>query len=319
MRDLEAVFAGALLGVALGDAVGERAFFVARGVRDPIAVIRDEAARIKTLGYTDDTAMTLALADALAARGAVDGQHLGDVFAARWREEPWRGYASGPPLLFERAARTGIPYEALARELAGGEGSLGNGAAMRVAPVGLFFHDAGDDALYEQAARSARVTHAHPLGIDAAAVLARLVAEVVRRGPDEALAARELSETLRAFARTDALRGRLDRVRELLERGATHRAAADALGRGVTALDSVPFALFAFLRAPAPFDASVLRAVAEEGDRDTIGAMVGALAGARAGRAGLPEDWVAKVEGRSAIEVAARGLLERFRGKRAGS
>ena len=94
---------GALLGTALGDAVG--APFEGWPTVDARAVRRwidDEA----PLAWTDDTAMTLGLARSLVAHdGLADLQHLGDTFASAFRAEPWRGYGAGPPRIFAAAER----------------------------------------------------------------------------------------------------------------------------------------------------------------------------------------------------------------------
>jgi poly(ADP-ribose) glycohydrolase ARH3 len=125
---------GALLGTALGDAIGAP-FEGRRRVDD-----REVAALLAAgtpLRWTDDTHMMLGLADALTDRGGVvDERHLGDTFAARYREEPWRGYGGGPPRVFAMAAR-GTPYRQAAAALFGGGGSFGNGAAMRCVPAAL--------------------------------------------------------------------------------------------------------------------------------------------------------------------------------------
>jgi len=96
---------------------------------------------------------------------------LGDTFRYNYQKEPWRGYASGPPTIFSMVERSGITYAEASSTLFGGSGSFGNGAAMRIAPVGLFFHNSLD--LYGKACISASVTHAHPVGMDGAAVQAR--------------------------------------------------------------------------------------------------------------------------------------------------
>lgn len=124
---------GALLGTALGDAVGAP-------FEGWPGVARDEVQRWlradDPLTWTDDTAMTLGLARSLAAcEGEVDLQHLGDTFAAHLRAEPWRGYGAGPPQIF-RAAQRGTHYAEAAAAMFGGSGSFGNGAAMAGAMVG---------------------------------------------------------------------------------------------------------------------------------------------------------------------------------------
>ena len=170
-----------MLGSALGDAIGELAFRFPEEGR-----LRAAIAAAHVLHYTDDTAMAIGLAESLAERGGLEPQHLGRTFHRHFNREPWRGYASGPPTIFQLVEKSGLTYEEAARNLYGGQGSLGNGAAMRVAPLGLFFHDAPD--LYDQAVAAAALTHAHPLAQDGAAVQAAAVAMAVQAsalGPPE--------------------------------------------------------------------------------------------------------------------------------------
>lgn len=169
-------YLGCMLGSALGDAVGELAFQFPEESR-----LRAAIAAAPRLRYTDDTAMALGLAESLAHKQGLDPQHLGQTWHRHFNREPWRGYASGPPKLFQLVEQVGFTYEEAARRLFDGQGSLGNGAAMRVAPLGLFFQDAPD--LYDKAAASAAVTHAHPLAQDGAALQALAVAVVVPLNP----------------------------------------------------------------------------------------------------------------------------------------
>ncbi|MGD2206059.1 MAG: ADP-ribosylglycohydrolase family protein, partial [Anaerolineae bacterium] len=148
MGELTSKFLGGMIGSALGDAIGEMAFR-----RPSQAGLRAWIGQAERLVYTDDTAMALGLAESLAEVGGVDPQRLGDTFRANFVQEPWRGYASGPPTVFALVERQGMTYVEAARSLFGGEGSFGNGATMRIAPLGLFFHGAPD--LYEQARASA--------------------------------------------------------------------------------------------------------------------------------------------------------------------
>ncbi|MGE5312327.1 MAG: ADP-ribosylglycohydrolase family protein, partial [Nitrospirota bacterium] len=144
---LESKFLGAMVGSAVGDAIGELAFHAPERARLEALV-----EHLDILRYTDDTAMAVGLAESLIEVGAIDHQHLGEIFRRNYRKEPWRGYASGPPTLFAQVERSGLSYQEAARRLFGGEGSLGNGAAMRIAPLGCFFRSSPQ--LYEQAAAS---------------------------------------------------------------------------------------------------------------------------------------------------------------------
>jgi poly(ADP-ribose) glycohydrolase ARH3 len=126
-------FLGCMLAGALGDAIGELAFSYPEAGR-----LRAAIAAAPVLRYTDDTAMAMGLAESLADRGDLDPHHLGRTFHRHFNREPWRGYASGPPTIFQLVEKSGLTYQEAARSLFGGQGSQGNGAAMRVAPLGLF-------------------------------------------------------------------------------------------------------------------------------------------------------------------------------------
>lgn len=301
--DLPSKFLGGMVGSALGDAIGELAF---RGLGE--ASLRAEIARRDVLVYTDDTAMAIGLAESITQAGRLDEKHLGDTFRANFQREPWRGYASGPPTLFSLVGRHGMSYSEAAHSLFGGQGSFGNGAAMRIAPVGLFYHDAPD--LYEKARASAAVTHAHPVGVDGAAVLAWAVAQAVRLDPREPFPFERFSQGLVDCARTPEIRDKMVRVRDLVAEEVPPPDAARRLGRSVAVHESMPFAVYAFLRHPHSFEACLFCAVLHGGDRDTLGAMACAISGAYLGVEALPPAWRKKLENRQHIEGLAVKLAE---------
>jgi poly(ADP-ribose) glycohydrolase ARH3 len=244
--------------------------------------------------------------------GRLDEQHLGDTFKANYKREPWRGYAVGPPTVFLMVERRGMSYSEAASSLFGGQGSFGNGAAMRIAPVGLFFHDSPD--LYEQARASASVTHAHPVGVDGAAVLAWAVAQAVKLDPQEPFPFEPFSQDLVDFARTREIRDKMVLVRALLSEDVPPPDAARRLGRGVAVHQSMPFAVYTFLRHPKSFEACLFCAILHGGDRDTLGAMACAVSGAYLGVEAIPQDWQEKLENREHIEELALKLVEMKRG-----
>jgi poly(ADP-ribose) glycohydrolase ARH3 len=302
-NDLKSKFLGGMVASALGDAIGELAF---RGLGE--ADLRAEIAQRGALIYTDDTAMAMGLAESITHVGWLDQQHLGDTFRANFQREPWRGYASGPPTVFSLVERRGMSYSEAARSLFGGQGSFGNGAAMRIAPVGLFFHDAPD--LYEKARASASVTHAHPIGVDGAAVLAWAVAQAVRLGPGEPFTFEPFSQGLIDFARTPEIRDKMMLVRTLIAKDVPPSDAARRLGRSVAVHESMPFAIYAFLRHPQSFEACLFCAILNGGDRDTLGAMACAVSGAYLGVEAIPPAWREKLENRQHIEDLAIKFAE---------
>ncbi len=301
--ELGGKYLGGLLGTAAGDAIGELAFRWPERERLE-ARIASEA----TLRYTDDTAMMLALAESLAADGAVDPQRLGEGFRRHFESEPWRGYGPGPPRIFAVVAETGVRYEQAARELYGGEGSLGNGAAMRVAPLGLCLHHVRD--LYEHARRSALVTHAHPVGIDGAAVLAKAIGRLTAIAPGR-LDAAELIAELIIYARTAPMAEALREVERCLRERTPPPEACARLGRGIAVHESLPFALYSVLTHPEDFRECLYCAVLHGGDRDTMGAMACAASGAYLGAEAIPREWREKIEKREWIESLARALHQR--------
>lgn len=291
-----------MVGSALGDAIGELAFHQRSRQRLEAAV---QAAHL--LRYTDDTAMAIALAESLTATGDVDPQHLGDTFRRQFRREPWRGYGPGPPHIFAMVEQGECGYQEAARRLYGGEGSQGNGAAMRVAPLGLFFCDS--TALAQKARLSASITHAHRVGMDGAALQALAVARAAHLQPSQDFSPRGFVEALVRQTETQVMREKLDQVAGLVAGQAPPSQAAALLGLSVRADESIPFALFCFLSYPKSYPDCVMCACLNGGDRDTMAAMAGAVSGAYLGMEAIPRLWGDKLENRPLIEGLAESLL----------
>jgi poly(ADP-ribose) glycohydrolase ARH3 len=211
--------------------------------------------------------------------------------------------------VFAAAEYHGISYSEAAQGLFDGEGSYGNGAAMRVAPVGLYYHDATD--IYEQVRRSAAVTHAHPIGVDGAAVLAWAIAQAAQLDPGAPFAREELARGLVWFARTEEMRAKMRLVEALLVQDASPRETALRLGQSVAAHESVPFGIYAFLRHAKSFESCLNCAVLHSADRDTVGAMACAISGAYLGIEGIPQDWQDKIEHGLLLAELGRGLWKR--------
>jgi poly(ADP-ribose) glycohydrolase ARH3 len=300
--NLEEKFCGCLLAGALGDAIGEIAFF-----RSSRAALQEEMRTSAQLRYTDDTAMAIGLAESIVSRGTLESRHLGDTFHSNFLREPWRGYASGPPAVFSVVSDLGISYTEAASRLFGGRGSFGNGAAMRIGPVAAFYYDS--PRLYEQVRIASTVTHTHPVGIDGAAVLAKSVALAVGQTPSKSLSATGIAAELTKFARTDVIRQKLDQVKILVSENADPAQAATTLGKGVAVQESMPFALYSFLRYPHSFEECLYCAVLNGGDRDTLGAMAGAVSGAYLGERALPKNWLERLENEKQIRRLAVKLL----------
>src|SRR5260370_12703674 len=123
-----------LEGLSVGDAFGSQ-FFI------PGAYHKHFTARTTPdgeCGYTDDTEMALGIVEVLQRRGCIDAYDLAQVFARRYAANPYRGYGPGAHQILT-AIGGGTPWRNAAFAAFDGQGSMGNGAAMRVAPVGASF------------------------------------------------------------------------------------------------------------------------------------------------------------------------------------
>jgi poly(ADP-ribose) glycohydrolase ARH3 len=117
---------------------------------------------------------------------------------------------------------------------------------------------------------------------------------------------RELIE----LARTPEIRGKMILVQNLLAEEAPPDVAAVRLGRTVAVHESMPFAIYSFLQNPQSFEECLFCAVLHGGDRDTLGAMAGAISGAYLGIDAIPAAWQGKLENRAYIERLAAALAE---------
>jgi poly(ADP-ribose) glycohydrolase ARH3 len=288
---------GALLGTFVGDALGMPWADLPASLTPDVVEMTD--GRLPRGSYTDDTEMTIAVAESLLARGEVVEEHLADRLLER--VTPIRGYGASTTAVFDQLSR-GIPVAVAARQVRDKQGSAGNGAAMRVAPIAIrFAHRA--PALIENARRSARVTHVHPVGVDAAVVQAAAIAAALTGANVQAAAlARASTPQIREALRTAAAFGARDAgPAEVAAATPRSPAAPAALCRAIwcaTAHDD--------------FEAVVSAAVRCGGDTDTTAAMAGAIAGARFGALAIPTRWLDQLvdgdRGRTYVERLAEQL-----------
>jgi len=248
--------------------------------------------------------MTIAMAESLIARGAFDQDHMAETFAAAYWAEPGRPYGLGPPEIFEQMMN-GQTWRHASLSLYDG-GSFGNGGAMRVSPAALFA--APDlDAVAAVAADSARITHAHPLGLEGAEHQAVAVALALASDPGIPLDTTAFIETLLRRVRSEEFHTALRAVAELLP-SSERDEAVHRLGHGVRAVEAVPVAIWCFLRNPESFVETALCAITVGGDTDTIASMACAISGARLGESAIHEIWRVRIEGRAKLQSIADAL-----------
>lgn len=295
-------FEGCLFGLAIGDALGAK--FEAQSAEAIRSRFPSVASLItypqEEIWYTDDTQMAIGVSEALIEKGEIQEESLCRAFVANYL--PSRGYGRGARAVLE-AMEDGHDHRLVAEQHFPG-GSYGNGAAMRVAPVGLLFRD-DRRLLWEQARLSALPTHLHPLGIEGAQLLALAVAHCSRtdRFDREAF----FGELLESCASAE--------YRAKIEAAAKIRSVAElaALGNRIEALHSVPTAIASLALTPESFEDTICDVIFLGGDTDTLAAMAGALSGAYVGVSRLPGRLVGLLEsspkGRTYLKTLSEQLF----------
>jgi poly(ADP-ribose) glycohydrolase ARH3 len=265
---------GCLLGLVWADAVGAR--FEGLSPEQIRSSYKDKRAALsyssdrESLKYTDDGQMALALAEYLTIHDRIESDSLMRSFVEVY--EPWRGYGRGARVLIE-AYRDNADYEFMAQHLFPG-GSLGNGAAMRSAPVGLKF-SGDDDRIWEESRMSAWPTHRHELGIEGAQLIAMAISLAMG---STSINPKSLAAALNPRCKTVVFENRLKRLATIENENEIQE-----LGNGIEAHESVVTALAIFSLYPEDYSEAIATAIWQGGDTDTIAAMTGALVGARVG------------------------------------
>lgn len=296
-------FIGCLIGLAVGDATGAPyegtpSWFIYKN-GPASSIVETPTSEIRY--YTDDTQMALGVAETLIECGQINEDELCKAFGRNY--EPKRGYGQGARQLIETFINGGDRKE-LARTIFPG-GSLGNGAAMRVAPIGLMFCD-NLDLVAQQAELSALPTHTHPIAIDSARLIALAVALVVR---ERCFVRAAFLKELMSRAQTEEFQWQLSIASQL--------SADDSIigfGNGLEAHRSVVTAIVCFANSPDQYTDVISRAIGQGNDTDTLAAMAGAISGARLGIAGIPAHLVESLEnkqkGRDYIKELAHQLFD---------
>jgi len=244
--------------------------------------------------------MSLDVAESLIAHRAIDPDELAVRFSRSYR---WsRGYGPGAARILKRIAR-GDDWRTANTSVYPG-GSFGNGASMRAPVLGLFYAGRPDE-LATSARASAVVTHAHPLGIEGAVLIATATATAMTGDPSQIL------EAASSSCEQDAFTERLEIARTWLrsEPSPPPVEVARALGNRTTAAESCVTATYAALRFLGdPFGDLLAFVAACGGDVDTIGAMAGAIWGAANGAARLPRDLIRRLEAHDRLSRVAGEL-----------
>ena len=304
-------FTGCLLGCACGDVLGAAVEMQPRSaiLGQNNGLLRDFLVTDRGFGcYSDDTEMTLALARSILRMKTVDAADCSQAYAEAFT--PGRGYGRSAIKVLT-ALRQGADWRRTGTMLFAA-GSFGNGAAMRIAPVGLLFGHLAAAQLTGVVKAAVWMTHSHPEALAAAVLQARAVGLLLAadRPPDPCTCVDHLA----SYLPESILNEKLRLLRDLLQQRASAEDVAASFGCGVRSADSWPAALWAAMRFIDDPEEAIIQAVNLGGDTDTIGAMTGALVGALHGRQWLPPRWFGNLEnglgGRDELIAVAEKLAD---------
>jgi ADP-ribosylglycohydrolase len=276
----------ALEGLSIGDGFGDR-FFDMNHAEQIVHRVPPDA----PWPYTDDTNMALSVYEILRLHGIVQPEALALSFGVHY--DPRRKYGSAMHNLL-RVYAEGASWT-MAQKLFEGQGSYGNGAAMRIAPLGAYF--AEDLAqVTEQARVSAIVTHAHPEGIAGAVAVAIAAAYATRLRGSSAPTRSEFLQMILPHVPYSEVKSRITRAAALQTNHAAHVAAMLGNGSMISAQDTVPYALWCAASHLDNFEEALWVTVSGFGDIDTNCAIVGGIVASYVGEAALPQVWISRRE-----------------------
>ena len=273
-------YRGALLGLAVCDALGTTVEFASPGSFTPVTGITGGGPFDLQAGqWTDDTSMALCLAESLIACRGSDARDQMERYVRWWRQGHWSStghcFDIGNTIraALSRFENTSDPFSGSTDPQAAGNGSL-----MRLAPVALWWARDEVQAVHE-AARCSRTTHGAPACVDACRYFAALLCGALRGCSKEELLAPE-------FWR----HGRLDSRIEELRQGSFLRKEPPAIRGTGYVVESLEAVLWAFSKST-DFEDGALLAVNLGDDADTTGAIYGQIAGAYYGEEAIPARW----------------------------
>jgi len=352
---------GTLLGLAIGNALGapfegmkdgyiRQLAGEVTGYTDSTTLLPDRPGKWRLKGlYGDATQQALAIADILAIHGHADSAALAELYVRLAQEGP-RDLPLGAHRAVDPFFRRTVQTLADAPDpLTCGHSTPNNGAATRIAPVGLYFaHD--EQALARATLELSLLTHHDPRSIAAALAVAWTLARLTQTAthgqrPDSPALALEIAQELPGWVREweDVLiqeysgylaethlesahqfSNALKPLATLLREGNEQIAHATLLAQANAATPEHPIAQLHDAFAPASVVAALYRALSARqfaddllagiqggGDTGHVGALTGALLGARFGEDSIPKAWIAGLLNAQQVRLRAQALRDR--------
>jgi len=296
-------YQGALLGLAVGDAVGTTLEFERPGTFEPITdMVGGGPFGLAPGQWTDDTSMALCLAESLVEQQAFDPVDQMKRYVRWWRE----GYLSSTGAFIDigGTVRSALShFESTGEPLSGSTDpySAGNGSIMRLAPVPLFFASDPEKAIMVSG-MSSRTTHGAQTAVDACRYLGGLIVGAVQGASKEELLSDHYSP-VPGYWKAHPLCAEIDAIAS----GSFREKEPPGIKGSGYVVESLEAALWAFHHGNS-FKEGCLLAVNLGDDADTTGAVYGQLAGAFYNIEGIPEAWRTRVVMQAKILAFADAL-----------
>jgi ADP-ribosylglycohydrolase len=282
-----------LLGISLGDAFGDSFFGESRNINH---FLINRTIPESDWGFTDDTVMGIGIYQILAQFGEIRQAELAQIFAENYQKDRFRGYG-GTAHRILREIGEGNSWQEVSANAFEGMGSMGNGAAMRVAPIGAYFWD-DFIKVKEQAELSAEVTHFNLEAKTGAIAIALASAIALRINLLEEKFDQEnfIHTILNYLPDTDTK----SKIAKVLTVPANYHieTVTRILGNGLqmTAQDTIPFTLWCIIHHFQDFNEGLWTCVAGLGDMDTNCAIVGSVLILAKEKPAIALDWIQNVE-----------------------
>lgn len=283
----------ALLGVAIGDAFGDSFFGETDKVLENIHSRKIPETKWE---FTDDTVMSIAIFEELEKNGEIDQENLIKTFCVNHDLDINRGYGATLRRLL-REVQNGENWREVSKNVFEGQGSMGNGAAMRVCPIGAFYFD-NLQKVKDLAIKSAEITHSNIEAITGAIAIAvgTALTTQMKLGSYILTPTEFIDKILNELPDCDT-KSKISKSKDV-SYNYQIETVKSILGNGInmTAQDTVPFAIWCTAYNLENFEEGLWKAVSILGDRDTICAMVGGMSIMSSSEKNIPDTWVTLVE-----------------------
>lgn len=280
-------------GISIGDAFGESFF----GETDKIMNhLQNKSIPESNWEFTDDTIMSIAILKELEIEGGINQNELINRFIKNHNIDPNRGYGATARRLL-RQVELGKNWTEASRNVFDGMGSMGNGASMRVGPIGAFHFD-DLDKVKDLAKKSAEITHSNLEGICGAIAVSIASAIATRiKLNNETFTPKEFLRLIIEELPDSDTKSKLNKSLSI-PYSYNIETVKSILGNGIKMLsqDTVPFALWCASYNLNNFEDSIWKAVSILGDRDTICAIVGGITIMSSYENNIPIKWRKLVE-----------------------